>query len=113
MKQTVESILMKVMSDMNVVFQLKGSALSYDDIFRKNGFLPAILRRAEQLSLLALGLNLGVSFEEDPQGIMSVRALIDGATPDAIRVFFCLDVLMTLHAMSLNNIIDVEELLYD
>jgi intracellular multiplication protein IcmS len=81
---------------MNAQFTLNGRPMTMDEVFAPTGLLPAIARRADQLSSLCLGYGIGVTFEEAEGSIVGVKVIFDDITPHTLRLLCMIDVLAEL-----------------
>lgn len=77
-------------------FTLKGEPISLDRVFAKNGLMPAIMRRADQLCSFCLGYGLGLTFEKADSAILGVTVEFDEVTPNALRLLCAADVLIEI-----------------
>ncbi len=99
---------------MGIDYGMKGRDLTYEEVFMENGFLPAIAKRADQLSGLCFGYGIGANFIDDDKGTCGKRVEFDDVTPQAIRMICIADVLCELVSMSLSSgRTMLDELLYD
>lgn len=95
-------------------FLLNQRPITPEEIFQDTGLLPAIARRADQLSSLCLGYGLGVSFAEAENSLLGVRVTFDDVTPNVLRYLCILDVLYELiHASGNPSAVSLDELMYD
>lgn len=95
-------------------FTLNESPITYDDVFRDIGLLPAIARRADQLSSLCLGYGLGASFEETENSTLGVKVTFDDITPNVLRFLCITDVLCELIQSGPSpDSTPLDELMYD
>ncbi len=112
-----ENIVSQIISIAKVLrcnFTLREQPISHEQVFSEKGLLPAIIRRADQLSSFCLGYGLGVSFEETQGAMLGVRVKFDDATPNSLRLLCATDVLIELmqHAPS-HDITPLDDLMYD
>ncbi len=103
-----------IASKMRAKFMLNNHPIKYEDVFAPTGLLPAIVRRADQLSSLCLGYGLGASFEDAEGALLGTRVLFDEVTPNALRLLCLTDVVNELiqGAPSVDNT-PLDELMYD
>lgn len=95
-------------------FSLNDRAITYEEIFSDAGLLPAMARRADQLSSLCLGYGIGISFEESEGSLLGVKIIFDEVTPDVLRLLTITDVLCELiNASPDPDNIPLDELMYD
>jgi intracellular multiplication protein IcmS len=103
-----------VIRKMPVKFGLKGAQMSYEEMLSPTGLLPGIAKRADQLASLCLGYGLGIKVEDEEKSLMGVTVAFDEFTPNVIRIFCIVDILNDIVKMSAsNNLVDLDELLYD
>ncbi len=74
-------------------YTLKGQTVTEDQVFSLTGLLPALLRRADQLSSFCLGYGLGLSFENTEGATLGIVARLDNNTPLVLRLLCVIDVL--------------------
>ena len=88
--------------------------IKHADVFSSTGLLPAIVRRADQLSSLCLGYGLGASFEDSEGALLGTRVLFDEVTPNALRLLCMTDVLHELvQGGPSKDHTPLDELMYD
>jgi len=92
----VSDLMAKIAKTMGARFSLNGRPMTVEEVFAPAGLLPAICRRADQLSSLCLGYGIGASFEEVSGSILGVKVAFDEITPNALRVLCMTDVLHEL-----------------
>lgn len=106
--------LINIVKVMNAKFSLNEQAISYLDVFSETGLLPGIARRADQLSSLAMGYGIGVTFDETEGARLGVKAKFDDVTPNALRYLCIIDVISELiQKNTIGGITKLDELLYD
>ena len=96
MESNLEGCVKALAKSLDCRFWFKGESMQYDKVFSHTGFLPALLHRANQLSLFCLGKELGVTFERDEGSVLQIRSLLDDKVPMMLRLIFLLDVLYEL-----------------
>jgi intracellular multiplication protein IcmS len=95
-------------------FTLKSAPISYEQVFEATGLLPAIVRRADQLSSFCLGYGLGASFEEQQGAMLGVKVKFDDATPNSLRLLCITDVLIEIMQSSPSReVTPLDDLMYD
>lgn len=95
-------------------FTLREQPITYDQVFADTGLLPAIARRADQLSSFCLGYGIGVSFEESQGSMLGVKVKFDDATPRVLRLLCITDVLIELMQNSPSRTsTPLDDLMYD
>lgn len=106
--------LSKIVRAMGMRFMLNGRPLTIDEVLSPTGLLPAIAKRADQLSSLCLGYGIGVNFEDAESATMGVRAVFDDITPNTLRLLCMVDVLNELAKFTLKgDMTPLDQLMYD
>lgn len=106
--------LIKIVQCMNSNFTLNDRIISLEEIFADTGLLPAMSRRADQLSSLCLGYGIGISFEEAEGSLLGVKVIFDEITPDVLRLLTITDVICELiNAAPSKDSVSLDELMYD
>lgn len=106
--------LVKIAKTMKTSFTLNDRIISPEEIFANTGLLPAMARRADQLSSLCLGYGIGINFEEAEGSLLGVKVIFDEITPDVLRLLAITDVLCELiHSAPIKNSVSLDELMYD
>jgi len=77
-------------------FTFNGTAMPVEEVLASGSLLPAIAKRADQLSSLCLGYGIGVTFEEAKETKLGSRAKFDDVTPNILRYLCILDVVSEL-----------------
>ena len=107
-------ILEMTVKKMQASFSLKGSKITYSDMFSDTGLLPGFAKRADNLASLCLGYGLGIKVDDEEKSLLGVRVSFDEFTPDVIRIFCILDVIQELVKSSPTRTdVSLDELLYD
>jgi intracellular multiplication protein IcmS len=95
-------------------FTLREQPIMYDQVFSDTGLLPALARRADQLSSFCLGYGIGVSFDEVQGAMLGVRVKFDEATPRSLSLLCLTDVLIEfIHAAPSREATPLDDLMYD
>ena len=95
-------------------FILNNHPIKHEDVFSPTGLLPAMVRRADQLSSLCLGYGLGASFEDAEGALLGTRVLFDEVTPNALRLLCITDVVNELiQGGPSRDQTPLDELMYD
>jgi intracellular multiplication protein IcmS len=111
---TIQTSLSAISKALKVNFTLNDQIISYDEVFKDTGMLPALARRADQLCSLCLGYGIGVSFDEETQSKVGVRVIFDDVTPDVLRLMCITDVICELmKSSSSSDRTPLDELMYD
>jgi intracellular multiplication protein IcmS len=74
-------------------YVVKGEPIPYEKVFSPSGLLPAIMRRADQLSSFCLGYGLGLTFDRSDNATLGVVVQMDSTTPSVLRLLCIVDVL--------------------
>lgn len=110
----VPELIIKVARTMGARFSLNGRPMTAEEVFAPTGLLPAIARRADQLSSLCLGYGIGATFEETEGTVLGVKVIFDDITPNALRVLCMTDVLHELVQSSpRGEMTALDQLMYD
>ncbi|HSW71234.1 MAG TPA: type IV secretion IcmS family protein [Gammaproteobacteria bacterium] len=88
--------MVKIAQTLNARFSLNGRPMTAEEVFNPSGLLPAIARRADQLSSLCLGYGIGATFEQAEGTTLGVKAIFDDITPNVLRLLCLIDVLFEL-----------------
>lgn len=106
--------LIKIAKTMRVNFTLKDRGITYEEVFKDMGLLPAIARRADQLCSLCLGYGIGISFDEAEKSLLGVKVVFDDVTPNVLRFMCITDVLHELvNSAPSKDLTPLDELMYD
>jgi intracellular multiplication protein IcmS len=99
---------------MGVRFSLNGRPMTMEEVFAPTSLLPAIARRADQLSSLCLGYGIGVTFEETEGATLGVKVIFDDITPNVLRMLCITDVLHELvQPTPRGEMTSLDQLMYD
>lgn len=99
---------------MKAHFTLNNRPIKYEDVFADVGLLPALARRADQLSSLCLGYGIGASFDEAEGTKLGVKVKFDEVTPDVLRLLCICDVINELmNSAPSRDVTPLDELMYD
>lgn len=106
--------LIKIAKAMKANFTLNDRVISFEEVFKDTGLLPAISRRADQLCSLCLGYGIGISFDEAEKSLLGVKVVFDDVTPNVLRYMCITDVLYELINGAPNkDAAPLDELMYD
>ena len=95
-------------------FTLRDQPIPIDQALSETGLLPAIVRRADQLSSFCLGYGLGVSFEDTQDSMLGVRVKFDEVTPNSFRLLCLTDILIELIQQAPSReVTPLDDLMYD
>ena len=111
----IQKNLTKICKELDASFLLNDQVISYEEVFKDTGLLPAIARRADQLCALCLGSGIGVSFDEAEGSKLGVRVTFqENAAPNFLRLLCLTDVLCELiQSGSDPKHTPLDELMYD
>lgn len=110
----VHELVIKIAKSMGARFSVHNRPMTAEEVFSPTGLLPAITRRADQLSSLCLGYGLGATFEETEGATLGVKVIFDNMTPNSLRALFITDVLHELtHTTAQGAITPLDQLMYD
>jgi intracellular multiplication protein IcmS len=99
---------------MKANFTLNSKPITYEEVFSVTGLLPAMARRADQLSSLCLGYGIGASFDEAEKATLGVKVKFDEVTPDVLRLLCICDVISELmNSAPSRDTTPLDELMYD
>ena len=111
--KSVKKVCASIADELGVQFVLRSKKISPDEVFSEVGLLPALMKRAEQLSLLCFNRRLGVSFKDNDSAMLGVEVAMElEAMP--ISSLMCLsDVVIEITRGVRGGDVNVDELLYD
>ena len=110
----IDKQLCDIAKTLKANFSLNDRLITYEEVFRDTGLLPAIARRADQLCSLCLGYGIGISFEEAEKSVLGVRVSFDDVTPNVLRFMCITDVLCELmNSAPTRDKTPLDELMYD
>ena len=111
---TINQKLIKITQSLGSSFTLNDRIMPLEEVFKNTGLLPAMARRADQLSSLCLGYGIGISFEEAEGSLLGVKVVFDEITPDVLRLLTITDVICELINASPSRVrVSLDELMYD
>jgi intracellular multiplication protein IcmS len=114
MKSDISAQLVTLAAALKVRFTYNNKMLSHEEVFSPMGLLPAIAKRADQISSLCLGYGIGVTFEDAEKAMLGREAKFDEETPTVLRLMCLMDTLQELIKTSPNKeLIPLDELMYD
>lgn len=113
-KKTMSEKLAQAVAGLGARYTINSRPISLVEIFSEVGLLPAIAKRADQLSSLCLGYGIGVIFEDAEGARLGKKAKFDTDTPEVLRYLCVMDVMNELiRASSSREAVPLDELLYD
>lgn len=105
---------MIIAKSLNAKFYLNDRFVSYEEVFKDTGLLPAITKRADQLCSLCLGYGLGATYDETEGALLGIRVIFDEVTPNVLRLLCMTDVVNELiHGGPSKDYTPMDELMYD
>lgn len=106
--------LAKIVRAMGGRFSLNGRPMTVDEVLAPTSLLPAIARRADQLSSLCLGYGIGATFEEAEGSTLGVKVVFDDITPNVLRLLCMTDVMNELmQSTPRGDVTVLDQLMYD
>lgn len=114
MAQDLTNELINIAKTLNAKFSLNGVQITLEEVFSSTGMLPAIARRADQLSSLCLGYGIGVTIEDAEDTKLGMKVAFDDVTPNILRYLCILDVVNELvRHKDPSGTSPLDELMYD
>ena len=114
MSQDVQKSLIHIAKSVGARFSLNSNHLTLEEVFSTTGMLPAIARRADQLSALCLGYGIGITIEDLESARLGIQVTFDDVTPNILRFLCIFDVLNELmRVKDPGGVTPLDELLYD
>lgn len=114
MNSDIPKTLGLIATYMGCKFYLNDRFLTFEEVFSETGLLPALTKRAEQLSSLCLGYGLGATYEDAEGATLGNRVIFDSVTPNSLRLLFILDIINELvHGGPSKDYTPLDELMYD
>jgi intracellular multiplication protein IcmS len=106
--------LCKLANKTNAKFIFHDKPIGYEDVFKETGLLPALAKRADQMCLMCLGYGIGVSFVEEENSLLGVKAQFDDIAPNSLRLLYIYDVVLgMIKAAPVEEQVSLDELMYD
>ena len=93
-----------------VTYFYRGRDLQDEEVFSPFGLMPAILKRAESLSLMCLGQGLGVQFEDVEKSMLGYSVDIKDDDRHFLQYLCVVDVMEELHKTAINGRVDLNDL---
>ena len=113
MMKDVKKTCIALAKQLGVHFVLRSKKISADEVFSEVGLLPAIAKRAEQLSLLCFNQDLGVEFVDSDNAMLGVEIKAKDKQMSLVGLVCISDVIVELTRGMRNGGVNVDELLYD
>ena len=97
---------------MNCKFTVKGEEITPEKAFSSVGLLPAVMRRADQLSSFCMGYGLGVTFERSDNSMLGVAVQFDNKIAISLRLLCITDVILeVVHSSSSSQLVSLDSLM--
>lgn len=110
----IPELMIRVARQMQGNYSLNGRPMTMEEVFKVDGLLAGIARRADQLSSLCLGYGIGVTFEEAEGSTLGVKVIFDDITPNSLRLLTMIDVLSELmRGVRPGEMTALDQLMYD
>jgi intracellular multiplication protein IcmS len=114
MSKDISKNMTAIAGALNAKFYINDRFVSYDEVFSETGLLPAIAKRADQLSSLCLGYGLGATYEDAEGSLLGTRVIFDEVTPNSLRLLCMTDVINELiQGGASKDYTSLDELMYD
>lgn len=114
MERDIPKCMAIVAAEMKAKFYLNDRFVSYEEVFSDTGLLPALTKRADQLSSLCLGYGLGATYDETEGALLGIRVVFDEVTPNVLRLLCITDVVSELvQGGPSRDYTPLDELMYD
>jgi intracellular multiplication protein IcmS len=114
MDQELNKQLINIANHIGAKFSLNSSQMPLEEVFSETGMLPAIARRADQLSSLCLGYGIGIKVEDLEASKLGMKVTFDDVTPNILRYLCILDVITELlRNKDPSGVAALDELMYD
>lgn len=112
--EELQQKLASIIKYMGTTFTLKGSPITSTELFSATGLLPGLAKRADQLASLCFGYSLGSIYEDAEKSLLGTAVKFDTFTPDVLRIFCIVDVLLEIVRNSPERAVaSLDELMYD
>lgn len=100
--------------ELNIRFTLNDNEVPYSEVFDERGLLPAIMRRADQLSSFCLGYGLGLTFNDAPNTRLGMEIVLNDEVPDALRLLCAVEIIYELIETAPDRQhVGLDDLMYD
>lgn len=114
MERDITKCMVIIASAMKAKFYLNDRFVGYEEVFSDTGLLPALTKRADQLSSLCLGYGLGATYDETEGALLGIRVVFDEVTPNVLRLLCITDVVSELiQGGPSKDYTPMDELMYD
>jgi intracellular multiplication protein IcmS len=103
-----------IAQELNIRFTLNDNEVTYEEVFNNRGLLPAIMRRADQLSSFCLGYGLGITFNDVPETRLGIEISLNDEIPNALRLLCAVEIIYELIETSADRQhVALDDLMYD
>jgi intracellular multiplication protein IcmS len=115
LQQQQETIVKQIVAIANTIgcqYTINNEVIAAEKAFAVTGLLPAIMRRADQLSSFCLGYGLGITFERADGSMLGVAVYFDNKVAISVRLLCATDVILELvHASSSSKLVALDSLM--
>ena len=95
-------------------FSLRSKKIEDEEVFSDVGLLPALLKRADQLSSLCFGVTSSATYVDEEKSILGTKLLLKDNASLPMGVYLSLlDTIEEITRGVRNGRVDLDELLYD
>jgi len=103
-----------IAKELNIQFTLNDNEVPYEEVFHDRGLLPAIMRRADQLSSFCLGYGLGLTFNDVTEARLGIEISMNDEIPNALRLLCAVEIIYELIETSPDRQhVALDDLMYD
>ena len=100
--------------ELNIRFTLNDNEVPYPEVFDDKGLLPAIMRRADQLSSFCLGYGLGITFNDASDARLGMEIVLNDEVPNALRLLCAVEIIYELIETAPDRQhVGLDDLMYD
>ncbi len=112
MQKDILKICKGLTKRLEVNYQLRSRKITAEEVFSESGLMPAIAKRADQLSMLCFGVGIGATFEDDASSMLGVKVKFEDEME--LCAMLCIaDTLVELTRGIRQGIVVLDELLFD
>lgn len=103
-----------IAQELKIQFTLNDLDVPHQEVFDERGLLPAIMRRADQLSSFCLGYGLGLTFNDVPNSRLGIEITMNDEIPSALRLLCAVEIIYELVETSADRQhVALDDLMYD
>lgn len=92
-----------ISTEMKLEFTLSGQVMPMEEVFAEDGYLPAFIKRADQLCEFCLGHNLGVEYKETEGTRLGKTVQLNDKVSTVLRLMCAVEILHELMENSYNR----------